>query len=62
MVYVFSKGWGWCLNDQPGVDLQPKLPRRVLPGERFDADAQCKMLFGVKSTLCKKIDVHVRAC
>ncbi|XP_028411350.1 LOW QUALITY PROTEIN: SCO-spondin-like [Dendronephthya gigantea] len=52
MKSFFYKGWGWCLNDQPAFDLQPKLPRRMLPGERFDADAQCKMYFGANSTIC----------
>ncbi|XP_046864865.1 A disintegrin and metalloproteinase with thrombospondin motifs 9-like isoform X2 [Xenia sp. Carnegie-2017] len=48
----FYKGWGWCLNDRPFTDLQPDLYRQILPGEIFDADAQCKMLFGSKSTIC----------
>lgn len=53
----FSKGWGWCLNDQPAIDLQPKLPKRMLPGQRFDADAQCKMYFGLNSTICSGTEV-----
>ena len=57
-LFLLSKGWGWCLNDKPAIDLEPKLPRRMLPGERFDADAQCKVFFGNKSTICNAEEVR----
>ena len=60
IVFFSSKGWGWCLNDQPAIDLQPKLPRPLLPGERFDADAQCKVFFGAKSTICNDAEVTLK--
>lgn len=41
-----------CLHDLPSVDLLKQNMTRNLPGETFDADAQCEMIFGNGLKLC----------
>jgi hypothetical protein len=53
LYYIFSRGWGYCLDDEP-ADLgdrtfnYPVLP----PGTMYDADHQCRLMYGSGAALC----------
>ena len=53
--YVHSKGWGWCLNDEPAKH-EFKYPT-MLPGLLYDADHQCRLQYGPSSSHCVGVAV-----
>ncbi|XP_039272009.2 A disintegrin and metalloproteinase with thrombospondin motifs 7-like isoform X1 [Styela clava] len=50
-----DRNWGFCLNDQP-AEQDEFTPPTVLPGVIYDADHQCRLMFGEKSKYCPGID------
>ena len=46
----FSKGFGWCLDDEPSNHKYEY--KTVLPGVIYDLDQQCKMRHGPQSGVC----------
>ena len=49
-VFLFSKGWGGCLDDEPAKH-DFKFPT-MLPGVIYDADHQCRLQYGLESSHC----------
>lgn len=49
-VFLFSKGWGRCLDDEPAKH-DFKFPT-MLPGVIYDADHQCRLQYGLESSHC----------
>ena len=47
---LFSKGFGWCLDDEPSNHKYEY--STVLPGVIYDLDQQCKMRHGPSSGVC----------
>ena len=49
-IFLFSKGWGHCLDDEP-TKHDFKFPT-MLPGVIYDADHQCRLQYGLESRHC----------
>jgi len=58
-VFLFSKGWGRCLDDEP-AEHDFKFPK-MLPGVIYDADHQCRLQYGLESSHCTGMMVSWRA-
>lgn len=55
MYFIFSKGSGQCLEDEPDLLERYKYPD--LPaGVMYDANYQCRLQFGQKAILCTPPD------
>ncbi|PVD19867.1 hypothetical protein C0Q70_20360 [Pomacea canaliculata] len=55
-----NRDWGFCLDDEPGHH-DFKYP--VLPaGTMYDADHQCRILYGQDAALCNGIEVLENIC
>lgn len=54
IVSLLSRNWGYCLDDPPGQhDFKyPELP----PGTMYDADHQCRLLYGEGAERCNGIE------
>ncbi|XP_002121766.3 A disintegrin and metalloproteinase with thrombospondin motifs 12-like [Ciona intestinalis] len=51
-----DRNWGFCLMDTPSSELTPFPYPSELPGVLYDADHQCRLMFGAKSRHCKGLD------
>jgi hypothetical protein len=50
-----SAGYGHCLQDEPETNLLARAMRRPTarsPGEAFDQDKQCELVFGEGAKIC----------
>lgn len=55
----FSRNWGYCLNDKPTPHPEYQ-STFALPGSVYDADHQCRLMFGSKSRYCAGVDVSIQ--
>jgi len=56
---VCSRGWAYCLDDEPMEYKHRKLNYPVIPpGTMYDADHQCRLVYGPEAELCDGIQVN----
>lgn len=49
----FSRGWGYCLEDEPAKYRDTDYEYPVLPpGTMYDVDHQCRLTYGQNSSSC----------
>lgn len=54
---VFSRGWGFCLDDIPKKKgLKSKV---IAPGVIYDVHHQCQLQYGPNATFCQEVEVSV---
>ncbi|XP_076803513.1 A disintegrin and metalloproteinase with thrombospondin motifs 7-like isoform X2 [Clavelina lepadiformis] len=51
-----DRNWGFCLMDMPSVEHDQFNFPKHLPGVLYNADHQCRLMFGPRSKHCKGID------
>lgn len=54
---VFSRGWGFCLDDVPQKKgLKSKV---IAPGVIYDVHHQCQLQYGPNATFCQEVEVSL---
>ena len=56
-IYVCSRGWGFCLLDEPERVYPYPYPDKP-PGVLYDVSHQCRLQYGSEAEYCEGIEVR----
>lgn len=55
-----DRGWAFCLDDEPADFQHKEFQYPVIPpGTMYDADHQCRLVYGPEATLCEGVEEEI---